>query len=67
MTEVLTKPESDVREQTLTEALLLIDKGLGQLSHRELVSAVEATDLLLDVRSLLASSRTLVVEPASAN
>lgn len=38
----------------IEEALTVIDRGLGQLLHRELVSTSEATDLLLDVRSLLA-------------
>ena len=37
----------------LTEALAIIDRGLEQLLHRELVSTAEACDLLLDVRSLL--------------
>jgi hypothetical protein len=38
----------------IEEALSVIDRGLGTLLHRELVSTAEATDLLLDVRSLLA-------------
>lgn len=37
----------------ITEALAVIDKGLGELMHRELVSTDEVSDLLLDVRSLL--------------
>ena len=43
-------------QQVITEALAVIDRGLGQLLHRELVSTTEASDLLLDVRSLLAGS-----------
>lgn len=43
-------PEKDV----IAEALAVIDRSLGQLVHRELVSTAEMTDLLLDVRSLLA-------------
>ena len=39
--------------EVIEEALAIIDRGLGQLLHRELVSTAEATDLLLDVRSLL--------------
>jgi hypothetical protein len=35
--------------------LAVIDKGLGDLGHRELVSSNEVADLLLDVRTLLAS------------
>ncbi len=36
------------------EALKLIDAGLGGLTSRRLVSSDEVTDLLLDVRALLA-------------
>ncbi len=38
---------------TMLEALNLIDRGLSDASDRSLVSAVEFTDLLLDVRSIL--------------
>jgi hypothetical protein len=44
-------------QNVIVEALAIIDRGLGQLLHRELVSTVEASDLLLDVRSLLAGLR----------
>jgi hypothetical protein len=37
------------------EALALIDKGLGDMLHRELVSTDEVADLLLDVRTLLSA------------
>ena len=39
----------------ILEALAIIDKSLGELMRRELVSTSEVTDLLLDVRSLLAT------------
>ena len=39
----------------ITEALAVIDKGLAEMLHRELVSTNEVADLLLDVRTLLAS------------
>jgi hypothetical protein len=39
----------------ISEALAVIDKGLGDLLHRELVSSNEVADLLLDVRTLLAT------------
>jgi hypothetical protein len=39
----------------ISEALAVIDKGLGDLGHRELVSSNEVADLLLDVRTLLAN------------
>ncbi len=46
--------ELDVTDVTpIDEALALIDKGLGGLTERQLVSASEVADLLLDVRSLL--------------
>ena len=37
----------------ISEALAVIDKGLSEMLHRELVSTDEVADLLLDVRSLL--------------
>lgn len=40
----------------IEEALALIDKGLGGLTERQLVSASEVTDLLLDVRSVLSDT-----------
>ncbi len=48
MTELL---DSDV----VSEALAIIDRALSQLNQRELVSADEVADLLLDVRLLLTS------------
>ncbi len=39
----------------LGEALALIDCKLGEVSMRELVSRTEFTDLLLDLRILLAA------------
>ena len=39
----------------ISEALAVIDRGLGDLLHRELVSSNEVADLLLDVRTLLAN------------
>jgi hypothetical protein len=46
---------TDVKELDgqIAEALALIDRGLGDMLHRDLVSTVEVADLLLDVRSLL--------------
>ena len=52
--------ESDMTEtvadETILEALALIDRGLGEIQHRELMSTNEVADLLLDVRLLLAAS-----------
>jgi hypothetical protein len=44
---------TDTHDAVISEALAVIDKALGQLMQRELVSAGEVTDVLLDVRSLL--------------
>jgi hypothetical protein len=44
---------TEIREDVISEALALIDKGLGDMLHRELVSTDEVADLLLDVRTLL--------------
>ena len=56
-------------EAVIDEALRLIDAGLSDLLHRELVSTDEVSDLLLDVRMLLtaaelASASEAVVEEA---
>lgn len=49
---------SDVRSQgdAIAEAITMIDKALAEMLHRELVSAGEVGDLLLDLRSLLTSA-----------
>lgn len=39
--------------ETISEVLALIDRGLGDISERSLVSSAEIADLLLDVRTLL--------------
>ena len=56
--------ESTMTETTeptvITEALAVIDKGLAEMLHRELVSTDEVADLLLDVRSLLVSETSSV-------
>ena len=44
-----------VAVESIAEALALIDRGLGDMQHRELVSTDEVADLLLDVRVLLAT------------
>ena len=52
----------ETESEIITEVLALIDQGLMDLQHRELVSTVEMSDLLLDVRTLLATP-----EPVSVN
>ena len=55
--------ESTMTETTeptvITEALAVIDKGLAEMLHRELVSTDEVADLLLDVRSLLVTETSV--------
>ncbi len=47
---------TETRElDTIAEALAVIDRGLGEMLNRELVSTDEVADLLLDVRLLLAT------------
>jgi hypothetical protein len=40
----------------INEALTVIDKALGDMLNRELVTTGEVADLLLDVRSLLTAT-----------
>jgi hypothetical protein len=55
--------ESTMTETTeptvITEALAVIDKGLAEMLHRELISTDEVADLLLDVRSLLVNETSV--------
>lgn len=45
-----------IDEAVIDEAVRLIDGGLADLLHRELVSTDEISDLLLDVRMLLTAA-----------
>lgn len=60
MTETVT--ETNVSDM-ITEALAVVDRGLGVMQHRELVSTDEVADLLLDLRLLLATAN----EPVGAS
>ena len=44
--------------QVIADALAVIDRGLAEMLHRELVSTDEVSDLLLDVRTLLVGATT---------
>jgi hypothetical protein len=56
--------ETDV----INQALEIIDRSLGTLHQRELVSAAEVSDLLLDMRSLLVADLELPqLEEAGVN
>jgi hypothetical protein len=57
---------TDTHEAVIHEALTIIDKALGQMMSRELVSSGEITDVLLDVRSLLTMPAMTVVDTAAA-
>ena len=49
----LSMTETLEASQVIAEALAVIDRGLSEMQHRELVSTDEVSDLLLDVRTLL--------------
>lgn len=54
MTEVRELPiETAENDGSIREAMQLIDRGLGDIAERQLVSTSEVADLLLDVRSVL--------------
>lgn len=61
MTEILDSDTIDpmdsvqVVQDPINQALEIIDRSLGTLHQRELVSAAEMSDILLDMRSLLAT------------
>ena len=48
--------------EAINQALEMIDKSLGVMHTRELVSSAEVSDLLLDMRSILASAGIDLVE-----
>ncbi|HEX2023607.1 MAG TPA: hypothetical protein VHF00_02815 [Acidimicrobiales bacterium] len=48
--------------EVINQALEIIDRSLGTLHQRELVSAAEVSDLLLDMRSLLAADLAAISE-----
>ncbi len=57
MTEVLDTEVLETELQgdgSIREAMQLIDRGLGDISERQIVSTSEVADLLLDVRTVLA-------------
>ena len=57
---------TETRElDVITEALAIIDRGLGEMLHRELVSTDEVADLLLDVRTRLTQEELTQEEPAA--
>jgi hypothetical protein len=47
---------STIEQESINEALALIDKELVKLVKRDLIATIEVADLLLDVRALLSNS-----------
>lgn len=59
----MTKVDDQVHDgKVINEALAVIDKALGEMLNRELVSTDEVADLLLDVRLLLTASVSSTTE-----
>lgn len=48
--------------EAITEAMAIIDRALGEMLHRELVSTNEVADLLLDIRTLLSHEAAVLVQ-----
>jgi hypothetical protein len=49
-----------IEREAISEALRIIDRSLGWMHSRELVSTAEVSDLLLDMRSVLAAESPVV-------
>ncbi len=47
---------TETAQFNITEALALLDEGLGVAATREMMTASEVSDLLLDIRMLLAAA-----------
>ena len=54
-----------LERETITEALTIIDASLARLAQRDLISSAEVSDLLLDVRLLLAEITLPDPEPVA--
>jgi hypothetical protein len=63
----MTSTETPEMDLVIAGALAIIDRGLGDMMHRELVSTDEVSDLLLDVRSLLTTNAEQILEQLSEN
>lgn len=59
-----------ISPEAITHALEIIDRSLGTMHTRELVSTNEVSNLLLDMRSILAASVPAHIEklePVASN
>ena len=54
---------STIEQESINEALALIDKELVKLVKRDQIATIEVADVLLDVRALLAAGDDHVGEP----
>ena len=52
--------------EVINEALSVIDRALGVMQHRELVSTSEVADLLLDLRLLLMAADQGADDPTAS-
>jgi hypothetical protein len=52
----LNRTETLEASQVIAEALAVIDRGLSEMQHRELVSTDEVSDMLLDERTILSAT-----------
>ena len=57
--------DTALERETITEALSIIDESLARLAQRDLMSSAEVSDLLLDVRLLLAEVSLPEAEPVA--
>jgi len=56
-----------IDREAISEALAIIDRSLGWMHTRELVSTAEVSDLLLDMRSVLATPMIDDLESVGVN
>ena len=59
--------QTQERTDVIAEAVALIDRGLTDILHRELVSTDEMANLLLDMRSVLVADLSEELVGDSAN
>jgi hypothetical protein len=57
--------DTTLERETITEALTIIDESLAKLAQRDLMSSAEVSDMLLDVRLLLAEVTLPEPEPVA--
>lgn len=63
----MTSTQTREMDVLIAGAIAIIDRGLGDMMHRELVSTDEVSDLLLDVRTLLTTDPEQILDQLSEN